>query len=99
MTATEAFRLPDGRMPVRLQSERSAWYTKLRGEGEVLYKLSTIRALHKRPRLTKEELHERAVARAKAIKAKDPHHYEKAGAKGGTAKKGYRRGRKNFKNA
>ena len=82
----EQFRLPDGRMPIRLQSPRSAWYKRLRGDGEVLYTLALVRYFHKRPRLSKEELSEVARKRVELIKLRDPDHYKKAGRMGGKKK-------------
>lgn len=82
----EEFRLPDGRLPVRLHSPRSAWYKRLRGDGEVLYQLATVRYSHKRPRRTKEELSEIARKRVELIKSRDPDHYKKAGRQGGINK-------------
>ena len=82
----EQFRLPDGRLPVRLNGPRSAWYKRRRGEGEVLYPLATVRYFHKRPRLTPEELREVALKRVEFIKSRKPDHYAVAGGKGGRQK-------------
>ena len=82
----EQFRLPDGRLPVRLNGPRSAWYKRRRGEGEVLYPLAMVRHFHKRPRLSREELSEVARRRVEYIKSRDPDHYKKAGQRGGKKK-------------
>lgn len=93
----EQFRLPDGRMPIRLHSPRSAWYKRHRGEGEVLYTLALVRYFHKRPRHSKEELSEIARKRVELIKSRDPDHYKKAGRQGGI-NKGRNHDSKNAKN-
>lgn len=80
----DEFQLPDGRLPIRFDDGRAAFYLKARGEGEVRYVFSMIKWMrNNRHRLPEEELRRRRKEQADKLLKKNPNFFKEIGSQGG----------------
>jgi hypothetical protein len=80
--------LPDGRIPLRYDTGRAAFYIKARGEGITRYTFSMIKYIqtHRR-RKSPEELSRIRKAQAAKLRQADPNYYPKLARLGGKVTK------------
>lgn len=80
--------LNDGRVPIRYDKGRAAFYIKARGEGITRYTFSMIKFMQKhRPRKSPEELSRIRKAQAEKLRQEDPDYYTKLATAGGKVTK------------
>lgn len=84
----EQYQLPDGRLPIRFDKGRAAFYAKTRGTGEVRYTFTMIKYIrNNRPLLSKEQRRAINKETANRLIASDPDFYRKLGRLGGKGRK------------
>lgn len=81
-------RLPDGRLPLRYDKGRAAFYIKARGEGVTRYTFSMIKFLRThRPRKPDAEISALRKAQADKFLKDNPDYFKQLGRKGGKVTK------------
>lgn len=76
--------LPDGRIPIRYDTGRAAFYIKARGEGITRYTFSMIKYIQQhRTRKPEDELRRIRKAQAAKLLSENPAYFSELGKRGG----------------